>query len=248
MAGTIDFGPISSIAYARDHRRLVLSRRLSISSYGAVDSIQLIARRPLDEVESIALTPKSATSVALLKTILRLRYERDVVFGELLQPLEAALRDVDGVLLIGDEALDAHVFPLEGTVRYDLGDLWREWTGLPMVYAVWAARDEFLARRGSELASVEDELVASMDYGRGHSAEVIEGAKSLSRFDTVSLDRYFHLLYYGFAPEYEAGLRRFYELAYEAGEIAEPPRLRFLDEAAGADDEAPLAGAEGSRS
>ena len=166
LAGTIDFGPISSIAYARDHRRLALSRRLSISSYGAVDSIQLIAGA-LEEVESVALTPKSATSVALLKTILRLRYERDVVFGELLQPLESALREVDGVLLIGDEALDAHVFPLEGTVRYDLGDLWREWTGLPMVYAVWAARDEFLARQGLELASVEDELVASMDYGRG---------------------------------------------------------------------------------
>ena len=74
---------------------------------------------------------------------------------------------------------------------------------------------------------------------------MIEGAKSLSRFDTASLDRYFHLLYYGFAPEYEAGLRRFYELAHEAGEIAEPPRLRFLDEVSAPEGEVPVA--EGAR-
>ncbi len=48
VAGEIDLGPVSSIAYARNHTRLLLSRRLSISSLGAVDSIQLVTRRPLD--------------------------------------------------------------------------------------------------------------------------------------------------------------------------------------------------------
>jgi chorismate dehydratase len=233
VAGTIDFGPISSIAYARDHRQLVLSRRLSISSNGAVDSIQLVARRPLAEVRSVALTPKSATSVALLKTILRLRYEQDVVYGELRGTPGEALADVDAALVIGDEGLEAKWFPLEGTYRYDLGDLWQEWTGLPMVYAVWAARDEFQARHAEELAAVEAELVASMDYSRSHAAQVVEGARHLSHFDTASLDRYFTVLRYGFAPEYEAGLRRFYELAHRAGEIAEAPVLSFIDGEAG---------------
>jgi chorismate dehydratase len=231
LAGTIDFGPISSIAYARDHRQLALSRRLSVSSNGAVDSIQLVTRRPLAEVESIALTPKSATSVALLKTILRLRYEQDAVFTELRRPPEQALEEVDGVLLIGDEALEAHVFPAEGMRHYDLGDLWQDWTGLPMVYAVWAVRTDFLRRRASELLAVEAELAASMDYGRAHLAEVVQAALDHCRFDQASLDRYFSILYYGFAPEYEAGLRRFYELAFRAGEISEVPALRFLEDA-----------------
>jgi chorismate dehydratase len=243
VAGTIDFGPISSIAYARDHRQLVLSRRLSISSNGAVDSIQLVARRPLAEVRSVALTPKSATSVALLKTILRLRYEQDVIYGELRGTPREALVDVDAVLVIGDEGLEAKWFPLEDTYRYDLGDLWQEWTGLPMVYAVWAARDEFQARHAEELAAVEAELVASMDYSRRHAAQVVEGARHLSRFDAASLDRYFTVLHYGFAPEYEAGLRRFYELAHQAGEIAEAPVLSFIDgEAADAGAQAEEAG------
>jgi chorismate dehydratase len=229
LAGTIDFGPISSIAYARDYRQLALSRRLSISSNGAVDSIQLVSRRPLERIESVALTPKSATSVALLKTIMKLRYGKDVTYDELRGDPAAALEQRDAVLLIGDDGLEAMWFPLEGTLRYDLGDLWQEWTGLPMVYAVWASRTEFLERHSPALAGVEAELVASMDFSRRHAAEVVEGARRRSRFDAASLDRYFGVLRYGFAPEYQAGLRRFYELAHEAGEIAEVPPLSFLD-------------------
>lgn len=230
LAGTIDFGPISSIAYARSHRELQLSRRLSISSKGAVDSIQLVTTEPLGAVERIALTPKSATSVTLLKTILRLRYGREPVYEELRQPPAEALADHDAVLLIGDEALDALYFPVPGTRHYDLGEIWRDWTGLPMVYAVWATRDAFLRRSRAELLAVEEELVRSMDYSRESAPQVVEGALGLTRLDRPSLTRYFELLHYGFAEVYQTGLRRFYELAHEAGELVEVPDLRFFGE------------------
>jgi chorismate dehydratase len=222
LAGTIDFGPISSIAYARNSRVLALSRRLSISSSGAVDSIQLVTKKPLEAVRSIALTPKSATSIALLKTILSLRYGHP----------ETALDDNEAVLLIGDEGLEAMYFPRRGTFRYDLGHLWYEWVGLPMVYAVWATRLDFLRRNGAGVRAVEDELVLSMDHAREQEESVVESAVGLSRFDRPCLTRYFRLLHYGFAPEYQAGLRRFFELAFQAGELPEVPELRFLDEEA----------------
>jgi chorismate dehydratase len=240
VAGTIDFGPISSIEYARNFRQLALSRRLSISSYGAVDSIQLVARRPLTEIASIALTPQSATSIALLKTILSLRFGRaDIRYSELRVPVEEALQSNDAVLLIGDQGLEAMYFPRAGFLRYDLGDLWKEWQGLPMVYAVWATRFEFLERRRDDLQAVEDELVASMDRARQTEAEVVDSAVGLSRFDRPCLTRYFQVLHYGFAPEYQAGLRRFFELAHQAGELGEVPSFRFLDEA----DDVPLGSA-----
>lgn len=228
LAGTIDFGPISSIEYARGHRQLRLSRRLSISSKGAVDSIQLVTRKPLEEVRRIALTPKSATSVVLLKTILKLLYDLGPSYHELRGAPEQALEDHDAVLLIGDEGLEAMYFPLPRTRRYDLGHIWREWTGLPMVYAVWAAREDFLQGHRSELLAVEEELVRSMDYSRESAPDVVESALGLSRFDRPCLTRYFEVLHYGFAEEYQAGLLRFYELAHEAGELAEGPDLRFF--------------------
>jgi chorismate dehydratase len=228
VSGTIDFGPISSIAYARNHARLRLSPRLSISSKGAVDSIQLVSRVPLERIRRVAMTPKSATTVVLVKCILGLRYDQDVRYSELLTSPVQALEDHDAVLLIGDEALEALYFPLPDVRLYDLGHIWQEWTGVPMVYAVWAAREEFTRRHPAELLTIEEELVRSMDYGRAHVGEVVEGAVGLSRFERPCLTRYFGVLFYDFAPEYRAGLRRFYELAHEAGELPEVPELDFF--------------------
>ena len=57
LADEIDVAPISSIEYARNADRLRLLPRLCVSSEGAVDSIQLVSRLPLDEVRTIAVTP-----------------------------------------------------------------------------------------------------------------------------------------------------------------------------------------------
>ena len=77
-------------------------------------------------------------------------------YRELEGPVEEALDDCDAVLLIGDEGLTALHFPLPGTTCHDLGALWQEWTGLPMVYAVWATREDFARAHGPELRAVED--------------------------------------------------------------------------------------------
>lgn len=230
--GGIDIGLVSSIAYARNHRRLLVSRHLSISSFGAVDSIQLVTRRPWAEIESVALSTQSATSVALLKTILKLRYRRDVDYSDLEGPPADALSQVDAALVIGDQGLDALYFPVDGATCYDLGEEWQEWTGLPMVYAVLAAREEFARSDGAELLAVEDELVQCMDYGREHHAEVVESAVGRSRFDRKGLARYFAILRYDFPPLYQDGLLKFYQLAHEAGELDEVPEFRFIDEVA----------------
>jgi chorismate dehydratase len=232
VQGHIDLGPISSIAYARDHRRLLLSRHLSISSLGAVDSIQLVSRRPLSHIKRVALTTQSATSVSLLKTILKLRFGQEIAYGDLEGAVSQALEEYDAVLLIGDQGLEALYFPQAETTCHDLGRLWQQWTGLPMVYAVWAAREDFARTNGSELMAVERELVACMDYGRERLPEVVDSALGRFRLDRAGLTRYFASLRYGFGEKYRHGLRRFFELAHEAGELEEVPNLRFIDEVA----------------
>jgi chorismate dehydratase len=233
VKGDIDIAPISSIAYARNHRQLLLSRYLSISSFGAVDSIQLVTHRPWERIESVALTTQSATSVALLKTILKLRFGREVTYSDLQGTPAEGLTRFDAVLVIGDQGLDALYFPKPDATLYDLGEVWQEWTGLPMVYAVWAAREDFARAHGADLLAVEDELVTCMDYGRENHAEVVEGAAGRSRLDRKMLSRYFAILRYDFPPLYRDGLRCFYELAHEAGELDEVPEFRFIDEVAG---------------
>ena len=70
LNGELDLAPISSIEYARNAERLRLLPRLCVASEGAVDSIQLVTRRPLEQVRVVAVTPESATSVVLTKVLL----------------------------------------------------------------------------------------------------------------------------------------------------------------------------------
>src|SRR6266576_656911 len=80
IAGECDVAPISSIEYARNADRLRILPRLCVSSEGAVDSIQLVSRVPLEHVRTVAVTPESATSVVLTRVLLE---EADhVPFGE----------------------------------------------------------------------------------------------------------------------------------------------------------------------
>src|SRR5262249_36074769 len=120
IAGELDIAPISSIEYGRHADTLRILPRLCVSSEGAVDSIQLVSKTPLEHVRTVAVTPESATSVVLTKVLLP--EARHVPLGE---PAEASL-------LIGDAALKS-AFE-DPTPHYDLGRLWLQRTGLPMVF------------------------------------------------------------------------------------------------------------------
>src|SRR5256712_10233223 len=148
LAGQIDLAPISSIEYARNAQTLRILPRLCVGSEGAVDSIQLVSRRPLEQVRSVAVTPESATSVVLTKVLLP--EAKHVALGE----------QADATLLIGDAALKS-AFE-DPTPHYDLGRLWLERTGLPMVFAVWAATEPV----AEGVLELQDALVASVRAAR----------------------------------------------------------------------------------
>src|SRR5919197_619788 len=148
LAGELDVAPIPSIEYARHADRLRILPRLCVSSEGAVDSIQLVSRKPLEHVRTVGVTPESATSVVLTKVLLP--EAEHVPLGE----------PADATLLIGDAALQSAF--QDPTPHHDLGRLWLERTGLPMVFAVWACPDP----PPEGLSEVEDALVASVRLAR----------------------------------------------------------------------------------
>ena len=210
LAAEIDLAPISSIEYARNAERLRILPRLCVSSEGAVDSIQLVSRKPLEQVRSVAVTPESATSVVLVKVLLP--EAAHVPLGE----------TADAKLLIGDAALKS-AFE-DPTPHYDLGRLWLERTGLPMVFAVWAAPEPI----ADGLAELEDALVASVRLARAEPEQLAYEASERYGYPPGFLARYFEKLRYRFGPRERAGLYTFLELARDAGELDEVPELRFV--------------------
>ena len=210
LAGEVDVAPIPSIEWARNADRLKVLPRLCVSSEGAVDSIQLVSPIAMERIRSIAVTPESATSVVLAR----------VLFPDARQvPLGV---DADAKLLIGDSALRS-AFE-DPTPHHDLGRLWTERTGLPMVFALWACADP--APEG--IAELEDALVASVRRARAEPDVLAREAMERYGYPAGFLARYFEKLRYRFGPRERAALFTFLELARDAGELDRVPNLRFV--------------------
>ena len=214
VAGELDVAPISSIEYARHAGGLRLLPRLCVSSEGAVESIQLVSRLPLEKIRTIAVTPESATSVVLTKVLFP--NAGHVPLGE----------DAEATLLIGDAALKS-AFE-DPTPHHDLGRLWLERTGLPMVFAVWAAPEP----THPDLPELEEALVRSVRAARAEPERLAYEASARYGYPPGFLARYFEKLRYRFGPRERAGLYTFLERAHEAGELDEVPELRFVTAAA----------------
>jgi chorismate dehydratase len=212
LEGRVDVAAIPSIEYARNADRLRLLPRLCVSSEGAVDSIQLVSPIPPSRLRSIAVTPESATSVVLARVLFP--HATHVPAGE---PAEAKL-------MIGDEALRS-AFE-DPTPHYDLGKLWQERTGLPMVFAVWACAKEAAAR----IDGLEDALVASVRAARSEPERLARQASERYGYPAGFVARYFEKLRYSFGPRERAGLYTFYEMARSVGELESVPELRFTNQ------------------
>ena len=212
LEGEIDVAPIPSIEYARNHDRLRILPRLCVSSEGAIDSIQLVTKIPLGQVRSVAVTPESATSVVLVRILLP---KAEIV------PLGM---DADATLLIGDAALRS-AFE-DPTPHFDLGRLWLERTGLPMVFAVWAAPEPLV----EGLTELEHALVASVRLARSEPERLAQQAAATYGYPPGFMARYFEKLRYSFGPRERAGLYTFLEMARDAGELDHVPELRFVRE------------------
>ncbi len=210
IAGELDTAPISSIAYARHADSLLLLPRLCVSSHGAVDSIQLVSRLPLDRIRTVAITPESATSVVLTKVLVPDAVH--VPFAE----------DADAKLLIGDAALRSSFE--DPTPHHDLGALWLERMGLPMVFAVWAAPEP----PHPGLLELESALVASILAARAAPERLAFESAERYGYPAGFLARYFEKLRFRFGTKERTGLIAFLELAHEVGELDQVPELRFV--------------------
>jgi chorismate dehydratase len=216
LDGEVDIAPIPSVEYARNADRLRILPRLCVSSEGAIDSIQLVTGIPFGHVRSVAVTPESATSVVLVRILLP---DAEIV------PLGL---EADATLLIGDAALRS-AFE-DPTPHFDLGRLWLERTGLPMVFAVWAAPEPVV----DGLIELEHALVSSVRLARAEPEQLAYEAAERYGYPAGFLARYFEKLRYRFGPRERAGLYTFLELARDAGLLESVPELRFVQTSTGA--------------
>ena len=217
LDGQLDLAPISSIEYARHASQPAdpaADVRL-LRGRGRLDSARLSDAVPADPLDCgdagerhLGRAPEGAAA------------------GTRCTCRSIVERRRRAKLLISDAALRS-AFE-DPTPHYDLGKLWLDKTGLPMVFAVWAAPEPV----ADGVAEFEHSLVASVRLARAEPDVLAHEASDRYGYPAGYLARYFEKLRYSFGPRERAGLYTFFEMARDVGQLEHVPELRFVSPSA----------------
>lgn len=179
--GMLDISPSSSIEYLRDKQSYNYLDGHSISSRGAVRSILLFSRIPIENIcdDRVFATHQSETSIALLKIILKQFYSNDCMIEVTDAPVQEAISNHSAYLAIGDDALETYhqanrldlevpknchamcLIDHQAFYVYDLGELWLHHTELPAVFALWTYRKTLAPEKLAQIREFAKDLEAA---------------------------------------------------------------------------------------
>jgi chorismate dehydratase len=241
-AGELDVSVVSAVEYARDASAYNLLPDMAISCDGPVRSVALFSRCEARELHgaTVLVSESSRTSVALLELLCAhvWRVDPSLVEARTEAPDLDALSSLphDAVLVIGDAALllaARETYPF----RYDLGDVWKEWTGLPFVFAVWAARRKSARASGrpagvsggytERVRGVHQALLASKNWGLAHLDELSTEAARITGISPDRCNEYLSGLDYALSYRHLEGLTSFFRRLAAAGKVSDGT-LSFL--------------------
>ena len=219
--GQLDVALAPVIELAR-HPEWSIVSTACIGCRGPVLSVKVLFRRPPAEVKSLALDEGSRTSAVLAQILLADRF--DVRPKLQLLPLASSPLDstADAVLVIGDRAIRS---PADGfCASWDLGEEWTQSTGLPFVFAVWAARP------GVDASELEAALDAARDLGLNELETIATEQATAMDLPRSLVLQYLrdNLNFYLDAPARQ-GLDLYFRRAAALGLIYDQLQLRFHD-------------------
>ncbi len=209
---------------------------IAIASQGAVASVFLIHREPLESIKRVGTDTASRTSVMLLRVLLKQQYGIEPEFYPL--PQGAKLADHEAMLLIGDNAIgfvsrrldvnlqlhDSWITGPGGKPSYsilDLGEAWLKLTGLPFVYAVWAGQKD-LFQRMPEIASLLRNAKAN---GLAHLDQIVQDTdEATPEFRREYLTRFIR---FDLGTAEKQAVSRFQKYAVEMGLVPACHDLRY---------------------
>ena len=219
--GRLDVALAPCIELAR-HPEWSIVSTACIGCRGPVLSVKVLFRCPPAEVKSLALDEGSRTSAVLAQILLADRFNVRPTLQ--LLPLASSPLDstADAVLVIGDRAIRS---PQEGFCEsWDLGEEWTRSTGLPFVFAVWAARP------GVDASDLEAALDAARDLGVSEVEAIsTEQAAAMNLPRPLVLQYLRENLNFYLDDAARRGLDLYFRRAADLGLISDQLQVRFQD-------------------
>ncbi|MFH1799870.1 MAG: menaquinone biosynthesis protein [Candidatus Omnitrophota bacterium] len=228
--GEIDVAPVSSLEYLQYQDDYFLLPDLAIGTRLFARSVLLLSKIKIEHLYGsvIALSRESLSSAGLVRILLSKKYGHRNTFELTGQDPEAMLQKYPAALVIGDQALFCQ--PKELVYKYDLGELWRSWTGKPFVFALWAARKDFAARHPVWLWALAESLKENLSKNLANLEGLLKQGLGIGPSDKRFCQTLGYLgnLHYALDADMKEGVLRFFELAHEEGLAPAPKPLEFF--------------------
>jgi chorismate dehydratase len=171
-----------------------------IGTEGEVASVAVFSEVPLESVDKVLLDYQSRTSVQLARLLLRDYWKKEPVFEDGGKDFRSRITGNTAGVVIGDRALEQRQI---STYCYDLGTAWKDYTGLPFVFAAWVSNKPL----GEDF---EDAFNRANAYGISHLQEVVKEHP----YDVYDLYTYYtHNISYNLTEEKRKGLALFLRMA-----------------------------------
>lgn len=212
----VDAALVSSVVVLSDPSLCALPVG-GVVSDGPVESIRLMSRVPLREIETLALDTSSKAGVTLGRVLLGMVHGIQPTIVSMHPDIPAMLSVADAAVIIGDPALHAVVALRAGRLPmvrldFDLGSLWTEQTGLPFVYALWTAH------RDAEIDRLSQVLADAASWGVSRLDAIADAESENVGLPTAYCRRYLHEnITFGLGEREWQGLALFRERAIELG-------------------------------
>jgi len=219
LGGEFDAALVPVVDLLRHQDELQIVSNACIGCDGETLTVRIFSQVPPTDIRRIHLDLDSHTSVILARLIWPALYGKDVSFVQLQDA--ASLEQCESVLLIGDKVVG--ISPDQFRYQIDLGSAWMTWTGLPFVFAVWAAdRARDMRSLGEMLDAARDRGVRkagqlAIEYGPGHGWPAALAQQYLERYLT-----------FGLTDKHVEGMIRFFDRATASGLV---PRAQELQAA-----------------
>ena len=228
--GCIHLAPCSSFNFALHPGKFVLAKNLCTSCNLEVQSVKLFSKKPIHELQNarIHLTSQSASSIALLKILLELRFKIQPVY---IADVSFDKTTDDAKLLIGDEALKENL-KNNFAYNYDLGTLWQEWQHVPFVFGAWNIHKKILQQETLPLLKTFlKDVEFSVEHFKKDKIHALKIWKEHIPFDIPisALLSYYDALDYTFTEERKYSLEKFFAFAEQIHLIEKAPKLEFLE-------------------
>jgi chorismate dehydratase len=192
-----------------------------VGSQKEVLSVVLVSKNSeLDQIRTVALDESSRTSATLVKIIFREFLKREPTWTTCSPDLAEMLDQNDAALIIGDPGMS---FPRTGLKVWDMAQLWRNYTGLGFVFAMWMVRDEAADKaRRVDFATARDEGVSQIE-------QIVCEYQSRIPMSLEDLRKYLtENIVFRVDDSMKQGLGLYYELAFKHQLIESVKPLRFI--------------------